>query len=279
MGIYAKSTRNRKFFKRRPKKGARRYRRGLVTKRDLFLLSKQITATREVKHAFTTQTFSFGSYNAANEGIPGTYCTRNLGITGGVGELGIPLGTAQNQRIGSSIRIKKVTLRMNFTVNPVNALSNPIPKPQLVRVMFGYSKPQLGQDRQKLPVDALALYMYGGSANNPAGDVRDLNVNKINTKLYTIVKRSRVMKVGNAAYFQSQIQQQDFNNNYMNMYKSYNVDLTKFYHKDQQFYSNDAGSSNRTLSMYIQTVDATGEISTSFPIGCNYELCVAYTDS
>lgn len=279
MGIYAKSTRNRKFFKRRSKKGARRARRGLATKRDLYLLSRQITATREVKHAFTTQTFSFGSYNAANEGINGTYCTRNLGITGGVGEIGIPLGTAQNQRIGSSIRIKKVMLRMNFTVNGVVQNSNPVPKPQLVKVMFGYSKPQLGEDRQKLPTQALALYMYGGSANNPAGDTRDLNINKINTKLYTIVKKSRTMKIGNAGYLQGQVAQQDFQNNTFVMYKNYTADLTKFFHKTQNFYSNDSGSSNRTLSMYITTCDATGESSTSFPLSCNYELCVSYTDS
>ncbi len=54
MGIYAKSTRNRKFLKRRPKKGGRRVRSGVATKRDLYLLSKQITRTREVKQAFTT---------------------------------------------------------------------------------------------------------------------------------------------------------------------------------------------------------------------------------
>ncbi len=278
MGIYGKATRNRKFFKRRPAKGGRRVRRGVATKRDLYLLSKQITATREVKQAFATQSFSFGSHNAANEGLGGTYATKSLAIDGDVGNVGIPLGTAQNQRIGNNIRIKKVMLRMNFTLNGVDALGNPIPKPQIVKVMFGYSKSELGRSRQSLPPDALKLYKFGGSAVDPAGDVRDLN-QIINTDLYTIVKKSRNIKIGNSAYFQGQGAQQDFNNNDFGMFKSYSADLTKFYHKNQHFYSSDTGSSNRGLYMYITTVDATGETSTSFPLTCNYELIVSYTDS
>jgi len=277
MGIYAKSTRNRKFFKRRPKKGGRRVRSGLATKRDLYLLSKQITATREIKNAFTTQQFSFGSHNAANEGIGGTYATKSLAIDGAVGNIGIPLGTAQNQRIGNNLRIKKVMLKMNFIPEGVSP-DNAVPKPQIVKVYFGYSKPEVGRSRQSLPVTAGSLFKFGGSAVSPGGDVGDLN-RIINTDLFTIVKKSRNMKLGNSAYYQSNTNQQDWNNNDFSMFKTYSADLTKFYPKNQHFYANDSGSSNRGLFMYVTTVPCDGTTSTNFTVSCNYELCISYTDS
>lgn len=280
MGVYGKTSRNRKFFKRRPKKGGRRLRNRVAKMSDVYRLSRQVSNTRELKQAFSLQQFDIGSYNAANEGLGGTYSTKSLAIDGGgSGGIAIPLGTKQNERIGNNIRIKKVMLKMNFTVNAVAASGNPIPKPQLVKVMFGYSKSELGRSRQSLPPDALKLYKLGGAGTDPLGTVQDLVFNEINTDLYTIVKKSRTMRIGNSAYFQSQINQQDFNNNTFEMFKSYSADLTKFYHKNQHFYSADTGSSNRGLYMYIATVDATGDTSTSFPLNVNYELCVSYTDS
>lgn len=279
MGVYAKSSKRAKFLTRRTRKGGRRVRTGYATKRDLMQLSRQVSATRELKQAFATQEFAFGSYNAANEGLGGTYAMRSLAIDGDVGNIGIPLGTAQNQRIGNNIRIKNVKIRMNFTVNGVDPNGNPIPKPQLVKVLFGYSKSELGRSRQSFPPDALKLYKFGGAGVDPSGTVRDLTRQEFNSDLYTICKRSKTMKIGNAAYFQGQGSQQDFNNNSHVMFKSYSADLTKFYHKNQHFYSSDTGSSNRGLYMYVTTVDSTGEVSTSFPLTCNYELIVSYTDA
>jgi len=277
MGIYAKSTRNRKFFKRRPKKGGRRVRSGFATKRDLLLLSKQITNTREIKQAFTSQTFTFGSHNAANEGIGGTYATKSLAIDGNVGSIGIPLGNRSNQRIGNDIRIKKVMLKMNFIGEGVSA-DNPIPKPQILKLYFGYSKPEVGRSRQSLPVTADAFFKFGGAGLTPSGDVGDLN-RDINTDLYTIVKKSRNMKLGNSAYYQSNTNVQDWNNNDFSMFKTYSADLTKFYIKNQKFYALDSGSTNRGLFMYVTCVPCDGTTSTNFTTTCTYELCISYTDS
>lgn len=276
MGIYAKSTRNRKFFKRRPKKGARRYRRGVATKRDLYLLSKQIASTREVKHAFAGQIFDFGSYNAPNDTFNQTWRVVSLAIDG-TGGVSIPRGNNNSTRIGSEIRIKKVMLKASFIPVPVTG-ENPIPRPQIVKVYFGYAKPQLGVSRGELPSAALDFFKVQGSNAAPQGDVRDLN-KVINTDLYSIVKKSRNIKIGNSRYFQSQLADQDFNNNDFSLFKTYNVDLTKFYHKTQKFNENDQGSSNRGLYMYVTCVDATGTQSTSFPVQMSYELCISYTDS
>lgn len=276
MGIYAKSTRNRKFFKRRPKKGGRRVRSGVATKRDLYLLSKQITATREVKHAFSGQILDFGSYNAPNDTFTQTWRVISLAIDGGNG-VSIPRGNNNSTRIGSEIRIKKVMLRCNFLPAPVNG-DNVIPRPQIVKVYFGYAKPQLGVARGELPSAALDFFKEQGSNAAPQGDVRDLN-KIVNTDLYTIVKRSRNIKIGNSRYFQSQLADQDFNNNDFNLFKTYNVDLTKFYHKSQKFNEADQGSSNRGLYAYVTCVDAVGSQSVELPIQMSYELCVSYTDS
>jgi len=274
MGIYAKATKQRKFMKRRPRRN--RVRKGVATKRDLMLLSKQISSTREVKHAFQSQIFDFGSYNAPNDTFTQTYKVISLAIDGGNG-VSIPRGNTDSQRIGADIRIKKVMLKANFLPAPVNG-DNIIPKPQLVKLYFGYAKPQLGISRQELPSAALDFFKFGGVNQAPQGDVRDLN-KTINTDLYTIVKKSRTMKIGNSGYFQSQLADQDFNNNDFNLFQSYTADLTKFYHKTQKFNETDAGSSNRGLYMYVTCVDANGSQNSEFPSQMSYELCVSYTDS
>lgn len=275
MGIYAKSTRNRKFFKRRPKKG-RKLRSGVATKRDLYLLSKQISATREVKHAFQSQIFDFGSYNAPNDTFTQTWRVVSLAIDGGNG-ISIPRGNSDAQRIGADVRIKKVMLKANFIPVPVT-IDNVIPKPQIIKLYFGYAKSQLGVSRGELPSSALDFFKVGGTNAAPQGDVRDLN-KTINNDLYTIVKKSRNIKVGNSRYFQSQLDEQDFNNSDFNLFQSYSADLTKFYHKTQKFNETDAGSSNRGLFMYVTCCDATGSQSTYLPMQMSYELCISYTDS
>ena len=275
MGIYAKSTRNRKFFKRRPKKG-RRVRSGLASKRDLYLLSKQISSTREVKHAYTGQIFDFGSYNAPNDTFTQTWKVISLAIDGGSG-VSISRGPNESNRVGSEIRIKKVTLKCNFLPSPVSS-DNTIPRPQIVKVYFGWAKSQLGVSRGELPSAALDFFKSQGTNQSPIGDVRDLN-REINSDLYSICKKSRNMKIGNSRYFQSQLGEQDFNNNDFSLFKTYNVDLTKFYHKTQKFNENDTGSSNRGLFAYITCVDASGTQSTELPMQMSYELCISYTDS
>lgn len=275
MGIYAKSTRNRKFFKRRPRKG-RKLRTGVATKRDLYLLSQQITRTKEVKHAFQSQIFDFGSYNAPNDTFTQTWRVVSLAIDGGNG-VSIPQGVQDGQRVGQNIRIKKVMLKANFIPVPVTG-ENVIPRPQIIKVYFGYVKSQVGVSRGELPSAALDFFKTGGVNANPQGDVRDLN-KTINNDLYTIVKKSPHIKVGNSRYFQSQLADQDFNNNDFALFKSYSCDLTKFYHKTQKFNEADAGSSNRSLYMYVTCVDANGTQSSYLPMQMSYELSIAYTDS
>lgn len=274
MGIYTKATRQRKFMKRRPRRGGAR--KGLATKKDLMLLSKQISATREVKQAFQSQIFDFGSYNAPNDTFTQTYKVISLAIDGTNG-ISIPRGNSNSARIGDEIRIKKVMLKANFLPAPVNG-DNIIPKPQIVKLYFGYAKPQLGISRQELPSAALDFFKFGGANQAPQGDVRDLN-KTINTDLYTIVKKSRNMKIGNSGYFQSQLADQDFNNNDFNLFQTYTADLTKFYHKVQKFNETDSGSSNRGLYMYVTCVDGNGAQNSEFPSQMSYELCISYTDS
>jgi len=278
-GIYAKSTRNRKFFKRRPKKGARRYRRGLATKRDLYLLSKQVKNTREVKQAFAVQDFEFGSYKAPNEGISDTYATRSLAIDGTYNAITIPQNTTASGRIGSDIRIKKVELKMNFIVLPAQP-GNVTPKPQIVKIFFGYSKPMASRSRQNLPPNAALFYKLGNVAVNPTGTVEDLTRSgSINTDLYTIVKRTRNIKLGASAYFQSNTNFQDWNNNDFSLFKSMSFDLTKHYPKNQSFYGTEAGSVQRGLYMYVTSVNCDGTTTSSTPLKCSYELKVSYTDA
>lgn len=274
MGVYGKATRQKKFFKRRPRKG-NKVRSGFATKRDLMLLSKQVSATREVKQAFSSQIFDFGSYNAPNDTFTQTWKVVSLAIDGG--GLAIPQGVQDGQRVGQNIRIKKVMLKANFLPVPVTG-ENVIPRPQIVKVYFGYAKPQLGISRGELPSAALDFFKVGGTNSPPQGDVRDLN-KSINSDLYSIRKKSPHIKIGNSRYFQSQLADQDFNNNDFNLFRSYSADLTKFYIKNQKFNEADAGSSVRGLYMYVTCVDANGTQSNYLPVQMSYELSIAYTDA
>lgn len=279
MGIYARSTKARKFFKKRPRKGARRLRNRNAKMSDLMRLSSQISRTREVKEAFAVQEFEFGSYKAPNEGISDTYATRSLAIDGAFNAITIPQNTTASGRVGSDIRIKKVELKMNFVLLPVQA-GNAVPKPQIVKIFFGYSKPVASRSRQNLPPNAALFYKLGNVAVNPTGTVADLTrSSSINTDLYTIVKRTRNIKLGASAYYQSNTNFQDWNNNDFSLFKSLTFDLTKHYPKNQHFYGTDAGSSQRGLYMYVTTVNADGTSGTITPLKCSYELKIAYTDA
>lgn len=275
-GIYAKSTNRRKFFKKRSRKGDR-VRGQVATKRDLYLLSRQISRTREQKVAFATDRVSFGAYNAPNAGVTQTYRTISLAIDGGNG-VSIPQGARLSERVGGDIRIKKAMLKMNFVLKPVDAVSNPVPQPMIIKLYFGWSKPQVNISRQALPVSALDFFRYGGSASGPGGSVLDLT-KTINTDLYTIVKKSKNIKIGSARYLQGQPNQQDFANNDFNMFATYSADLTKHFIKKQSFNELDQGSSCRGLYCYCTAVSADGSQSTNLPLEVTYELAVHYTDA
>ncbi len=275
--VYARKTSKRKFFKRRPKTGGRRLNNRVAKMSDLYKLQRQITVTREHKVAFSTDRVSFGAYNAPNAGVTQTYRTISLAIDGGTG-VSIPQGAGLSQRIGGDIRIKKVMLKMNFIPRPVYPVNNPLPQPGIVKLYFGYSKPQVNISRQALPTTALDFFRYGGIASSPTGSNLDL-CKEINSDLYTIVKKSRNIKVGNSAYFQGQTAQNDFNNNDFKMFATYTADLTKHYIKKQTFNENDFGSSQRGLFCYVTSVSADGNFSTNIPFEVAYELAIHYTDS
>jgi len=277
MGVYARGTRAKKFFKRRPKKGGKRLNNRNAKMSDLYRLSKQVSNSREPNMAFVTDRVSFGGYLAPNQGVTSTWRTLSLAIDGGNG-ISIPQNATISGRVGQNIDIKKGTLKMQFLVKPVDAVTNPLPSPQVVQVMFGYSKPQVNIGRQALPTSALDFYRYGGSSSSPTGSILDY-CKTVNNSLYTICKKSRKMKLGNSAYYQSQTQIQDYNNNNFSMYKSYTVDLTKHYIKTQKFNEFDLGSSCRGLYAYIVCAAADGTFSTQLPLECAYELCVQYQDS
>lgn len=277
MGVYARGTRAKKFFKRRPKKGTRRVNNRNAKMSDLMRLSRQVSSTRETKMAFVTDRVSFGGYLAPNAGVTSTWRTLSLAIDGGNG-ISIPQNSSISGRVGQDIRIKKVTLKMQFVVKPVDPVSNPLPSPQTIQILFGWSKPQVNISRQALPQTALDFYRFGGTSSSPTGSILDYS-KTVNTSLYTICKKSRKMKLGNSAYYQSQINNQDWNNNDHSMYRSYTADLTKHYIKNQKFNEFDQGSSCRGLYAYLCCAASDGSFNTSLPLECVYELCVQYTDS
>jgi len=277
MGVYGKATKSRRFIKKRPKKGPR-VRSGMATKRDLFMLSKQISNTREHKEIFQTGIFDFGSYNAENfGGLSQTYKVLSLAIDNADG-VSCPLGTSSSNRVGNEIRVKRVTLKMNFVPLPYDATTNPVPSPQIVKVYFGYHKPQIAQSRNRLTAGAVDFFTFGATAVNPSGQITDLN-RETNKELYSIVKKSRNFKIGTSQTFNAGTDHSYWGNNDFKSFKQYDVDITKHVNMVQRFNESDPASSNRGLFAYVTCVAADGSLYTHQPVQCTYELCYKYTDS
>lgn len=277
MGVYGPTTRRKRFFKKAPKKG-RRVKSGVASKRDIYMLSKQISNTREHKQIYQTGIFDFGSYNAANfGGLTQTYKVLSLAIDNADG-VSCPLGTNSSSRIGSEIRVKKVTLKMNFIPKAYDAVTNPIASPQIVKVYFGWHKDQIAQARNRLTAGAVDFFTFGANAVNPTGQLTDIN-RETNKELYSIVKKSRNMKIGTAQTFSAGTQNSYWANNDFKLFKQYEVDLTKHVNKVQRFNESDPASSNRGLFAYVTSISADGTLYDKQPIECSYELCYTYTDS
>jgi len=186
-------------------------------------------------------------------------------------------GTGQGDRIGNKIRT--VSCYFNFVLRPTpfNGVSNPVPIPQNVIVMFGKVK----NARAQLPTsgDFAKIWAAGNTFHFPYGNELDL-LQDVNKDWFTVYKMLR-FKVGNAA-----------NNGtggnaaasyYSNNDYKYNVvrriNITKYMPKLYIFNEGTTFPTNDGLFMWAWCNPVDGSAASVIPCAMDYTLNYIYEDA
>nr|WAE42394.1 MAG: capsid protein [Cressdnaviricota sp.] len=144
---------------------------------------KIVRKNEQVKYAVYQSNFNFGNYASTTPNI------NQLQITPNTVTLLINQGTGAGDRLGDTIKIKKVTLRAVIVPNEYNITTNNLPEPQEVRVWVARNKTSA---QALLPVST--MFEYGDTNVSPLGTLADM-MTPINKESWTVYK-DKVFKVG-----------------------------------------------------------------------------------
>lgn len=190
-------------------------------------------------------------------------------------------GTAQNQRLGNEITIKKATIKLVFNQNAYSATTNNQPCPMLIRVVTFYDKTQT----TTLPTLVPGFYQNGSSVLDP--DANGLNVDIIKTfnRDRYVIKSSKVLKVGwsdmiNSASGAQNLLQNHANNDFP-MFNTFSLDYTKHLVKTVKYNDTTITPTSRALFMAFFIMSADGNSITATNTPCNYQgfINIEYEDA
>lgn len=197
----------------------------------------------------------------------------------------IPCGTQDAQRIGNSVRTKRLTFRGMFFPYFHDGTDNIFPKPLEIQLMLVKVKGTALLDDPVTVAGAAASSFH--EANNSVtglfGDLKDF-VYPENKNLFTVLGTKR-FKVGNAAYESTGGSTTDYfaANNDFKYNHLVSWDLTKYV--DKKFIWNDIGAtepSNKKLYIFMQAIRADGTVTSSSTgykaCQCNFRFDYTYTD-
>jgi len=196
-------------------------------------------------------------------------------ITPYIGGLTILQGTAQNQRIGNTIKTRKVML--NYVLRPVtyDALVTPTPQPIIVQLFLGRVKQYKGI--APTVTDMNFLFQLGNTSTAPTGTLLDL-VYIINKDDWDI-KKQWTHKLGNSIYNAANglngLNQYFANNDYkLNYVKK--VDVTKYCPATIKFDDNSATNNGNGLFFFFQAIKANGDTGNSTNLLAHIDYFITY---
>lgn len=264
--VYRKSSR-RPYTKKRSVVGKRKSSVSVAVKK---YVNKTIHKNMENKVVVESLTVDFAAYLAnidlAVQAISPTPST-----------LAIPVGPEQGQRIGNTIRTRKLVLKYIIHPNPQDDTTQPQPIPQEVTVWIGYLK----NNRMKQPdiSDYNVFFQNGSNTQAPTSTLYDMLLPE-NQDVFHICKKIR-HKIGNSVYTDYQgikpfnyYSSNDFKLNVMR-----SVDCTKYINKVLKF--NDQSVNPDTgLYMWMTSVNADGTTSYQAKVvRMSYTLRYEYEDA
>lgn len=173
-------------------------------------------------------------------------------------------GTAVHQRIGQVINLRKSTIKIIFNLLPYNAVTNPIPTAQLVKVWLCSCK---GVNTNSIGATSIATNFFestGGTTMGPQQNTVDM-VASVNTDAWTVYQTryfklgatSNSSPIGNTGYFDSSPMSKAITFNINKHVKMLKFDSTSF-------------ANNRNLFIVMMTCNADGTTSGTQAVEYHY---------
>jgi hypothetical protein len=198
----------------------------------------------------------------------------------GASFINIPQGVGQGNRIGNTIKIRKVMLSYVLRQNPYNLISNPQPQPLDVMFKLGHIKRIPGS----LPTtgETNLLFQFGNTTVAPTGTTRDMifNINKD----YWNIKKSWVHKLGTSSYggTGAQPDYQGFHNNDYKLTYVRRMDITKLVQKTIKFQdATTETTQGPNLFLMFQALTVNGAVASGAytPANLSYFITIDYEDA
>jgi len=191
-------------------------------------------------------------------------------------------GTAQNQRVGNVIKLKKLTIKGTLVPQPYSASTNPYPQPVQVKIWVFTDK--LSTPNALLtPVATGGWFQLGGSSVGFTNDLADtwLPVNEDRYKVFATrtVKLGPSISGGLSADPNVQGTAQFWSNNDFKLNCNFSIDLLPHAIKQQKYNDNSADPSCRSLYvMFIPSLAGGGQADNTvtlanlaWVVNCEYE--------
>lgn len=193
--------------------------------------------------------------------------------------LAISQGTGQGNRIGNSIKIKKLKVSGILFPRPYSSTVNPTPAPVQIKFWFFYNKEQ--PNSVPTPATSADFFQFGSTAIGFQNEFFDHTM-PINTDKYRVLT-TRTVKLGYASYngTGSAPNQGGFSNNDFRLNAKLDVDLTKYCVKNCKFRDNNTLPTTRGIYMMAQPIFADGSAMASTVISSRmeYMMSVVYEDA
>lgn len=236
-------------------------------------IKRVMHANVENKRAFSNQSFAVGNI------LNSTSLYARPITPWGAPFLNILQGTGQGDRIGNQCKTLKAMFRYTLFALPYDAVSNVLPIPSEVMIVFGFVKST--PTAQPTAAQVGTLFQAGNSSLSPQGDLGDL-ILPYNTDTWTI-KKVLYHKIGNSSVegTGAQPSRQYFSNNDFKYNAHRALDITSIYPKNLVFSDAGAQIQNAGLYVMIQAINANGTImnAATTPIFFDYAVDLTYEDA
>jgi len=190
----------------------------------------------------------------------------------------ITQGVGQGQRIGNTIRTKRVEFNFSIFPAPYNQSTNSQPVPQEVIMMFGKVKNSRAQ--QPIASDYAHIWQTGNTSTGPYSTLLDL-LGSVNKDYFTVYKVCR-FKVGYASSQGSgnTVADQFFANNDFKLNITKRMNITSMVPKIVKFNDGTAQNTNDGLWMWAWCVNADGSFTAQYqPAEMAYTLNYTFEDA
>lgn len=228
------------------------YRKRTSVKTVKYMVKKEIARQAENK----TQQYYIDDYSVypSNAGSP--FTSSFFPVSPYVSYLDITQGVGQGERIGNQIKIKKLSIKGNFTPAPYNVTTNPTPQPIMIVMRFFISR----ATPITIPTSMSGFMQLGDSSADLQNNLTDI-WGPYNEDAYKVFAR-RIFKIGYSSYTGGGSggggPTQFYSNNDFKMNQSFSVDLTKYAIKTLKY--NDTSSTPRMRGIFcsVQALNADG---------------------